>query len=167
MVYNIISFLILGGATMLMVVFSIAILSNPILAESTEDSAEVKSTVLLSPDYFVVIYEAGPRWIEGTDYLKTSLLQEHAKYMEELFARGIIVVGGPFLNGPLFTKTSGSGLAALLVLRVDSAEKAEKLIGSDPLVLNGIARITVYAWKDAFHKRLKIWFQEAEVPRKN
>ena len=76
---------------------------------------------------FVVDRPAGSEWVPGKGAREQPLWPEHAAFMDDLFARGVIALGGPFLDG--------SG--AMLVMRVADAETARELLAPDPWCTNG------------------------------
>ena len=78
----------------------------------------------------VVRVEAGPQWNGGP--IREQLgWDDHAVFIDELVARGVMVLGGPFADN------SGS----LMVFEgVDEAD-VRALVERDPFVLNGVFRI--------------------------
>ncbi len=76
---------------------------------------------------FVIDRPAGSEWVPGKGAREQPLWPEHAAFMDDLFARGVIELGGPFLDG--------SG--AMLVMRVADAETARELLAPDPWCSNG------------------------------
>ena len=62
----------------------------------------------VSETLFVVDRPAGSEWLPGKGAREQPLWPEHAAFMDDLFERGLIALGGPFLDG--------SG--AMVVLRV-------------------------------------------------
>ena len=76
---------------------------------------------------FVVDRPAGSEWVAGKGAREQPLWPEHAAFMDDLFARGLIALGGPFLDG--------SG--AMVVLRVESEAEARKLLAPDPWCSGG------------------------------
>ena len=49
---------------------------------------------------FVVDRPAGAEWVPGKGAREQPLWDEHAAFMDDLFERGLIALGGPFLDGP-------------------------------------------------------------------
>jgi uncharacterized protein YciI len=85
---------------------------------------------------FVVDRPAGSEWVAGKGAREQPLWPEHAAFMDDLFARGLIALGGPFLDG--------SG--ALVVLRTADEDQARELLAPDPWCsggrdIQGIGRI--------------------------
>jgi uncharacterized protein len=60
----------------------------------------------------------------------SSLRPNHREYMDELFAQGTLIAGGPF--------NDGSG--ALFVYDVDSVEDAQAIVDADPFLAGGAFR---------------------------
>jgi hypothetical protein len=76
---------------------------------------------------FVVDRPAGAEWVPGLGAREQPLWDEHAAFMDDLFARGVVYLGGPFLDG--------SG--ALVVLRASDAAEARALLADDPWCSGG------------------------------
>ena len=76
---------------------------------------------------FVVDRPAGAEWVPGKGAREQPLWDEHAAFMDDLFARGLIALGGPFLD------ESG----AMIVMRVDDEATARELLAPDPWCSNG------------------------------
>jgi uncharacterized protein YciI len=75
----------------------------------------------------VVRFRAGPTWVAGTPREQPGW-DEHAAFVDDLAARGIFVLGGPFADN------SGS----LVVLENVNADVARQLVEDDPFVHNGV-----------------------------
>ncbi|HYK07118.1 MAG TPA: hypothetical protein VEW11_05060 [Gaiellaceae bacterium] len=85
---------------------------------------------------FVVDRPAGSEWVPGKGAREQPLWPEHAAFMDGLFERGVIALGGPFLDG--------SG--AMLVMRVPDEGTARELLAPDPWCsgdrdIQGVGRI--------------------------
>jgi uncharacterized protein YciI len=76
---------------------------------------------------YVVDRPAGAEWVAGKGAREQPLWPEHAAFMDDLFERGLIALGGPFLDG--------SG--AMVVMRVRNEGEARDLLGVDPWCSNG------------------------------
>ncbi len=84
----------------------------------------------------LVRFRAGPAWTTGPPEDQTDW-DEHAKFVDELVARGQMVMGGPFSDH------SGS----MIVLENVDAEQARELVAADPFVVNGVFVVEdVRAW---------------------
>ena len=77
--------------------------------------------------FLVVLRRSGPEWDPGKPLEQQSGWPEHAAFMDDLFERGLIALGGPFLDG--------SG--AMVVLRVADEATARELLAPDPWCSNG------------------------------
>lgn len=77
--------------------------------------------------FFVVDRPAGAEWVSGKGAREQPLWDEHAAFMDDLFERGLIALGGPFLDD--------SG--AMLVMRVADEGEARELLEPDPWCSNG------------------------------
>ena len=81
----------------------------------------------MSETLFVVDRPAGSEWTPGKGAREQPLWDEHAAFMDDLFERGLIALGGPFLDG--------SG--AMVVLRVADEAEARALLAPDPWCSDG------------------------------
>jgi uncharacterized protein YciI len=80
---------------------------------------------------FLVIRSPGPRWVAGLGPRSQPLWDEHARFMDELFNGGLIVLGGPFADH--------SG--AVLVCEAANAADVRAALLPDPWVVNDIQDI--------------------------
>ena len=85
--------------------------------------------------YFLIIHLPGPAWIEGKSFQHQNLL-EHGEYIHNLYQRGILLEGGPFLDN-----TGGMAL-----IQVDEAAQAEEIINNDPAVIAGVFTAKLHPW---------------------
>ena len=76
---------------------------------------------------FVVDRPAGVEWVPGKGPREQPLWPEHAAFMDDLFERGLIALGGPFLDG--------SG--AMVVMRVPDERAAQEALRPDPWCSDG------------------------------
>jgi uncharacterized protein len=84
----------------------------------------------------VVRFRAGPTWTSGPPDDQPGW-DEHAAFVDDLVARGIMVMGGPFAD------YSGSAT----VLENVTEEEARALVAADPFVANGVFVVDdVRAW---------------------
>ncbi len=84
----------------------------------------------------VVRWRAGPTWTSGRPEDQPGW-DEHATFVDDLVARGIFVMGGPFAD------SSGS----LMLLENATAEQARDLVLQDPFVANGVFELEdVRSW---------------------
>jgi uncharacterized protein YciI len=84
----------------------------------------------------VVRWRAGPTWTNGPPEDQPGW-DEHAAFIDELVARGIMVMGGPLAD------YSGS----LTLLENVTEGEARELVLQDPFVLNGVFVLEdVRAW---------------------
>jgi uncharacterized protein len=84
----------------------------------------------------LVRFGAGPTWAGGPPDEQPGW-DDHAAFVDELVARGTMVMGGPFAD------YSGS----LIVLENVSEDEARELVARDPFVVNGVFVLEeVRAW---------------------
>jgi uncharacterized protein len=84
----------------------------------------------------VVRFRAGPTWGDGPPDDQPGW-DEHAAFVDELVARGTMVMGGPFAD------YSGSQI----ILENVGEDEARELVARDPFVANGVFVLEeVRAW---------------------
>ena len=84
----------------------------------------------------LVRFGAGPTWTSGPPEDQPGW-DEHAAFIDELIARGTMVMGGPFAD------YSGS----LIVLENVDEQEARALVADDPFIANGVFVLAdVRAW---------------------
>lgn len=84
----------------------------------------------------VVFHRPGPGWRAGTPYKEQPGVAEHVAYMKSLDARGVMVLGGPFLDD------SGG----MVVLSASSIDVARELAEADPGVRSGLLSAEIRTW---------------------
>ena len=85
-----------------------------------------------------VFLQPGPNWDHSKDVREQALWNEHAQFIDDLFARGVILMAGPF-------EPAGSG--ALVILNVNTPEEALAIYDRDPWKSGGILQIAdARAW---------------------
>ena len=70
-----------------------------------------------------VTLKPGPNWDHSKGVREQAYWDEHARFIDDLFARGVIMMVGPF---------TPEGTGALAVLDVNTAEKARAVYANDP-----------------------------------
>ena len=76
---------------------------------------------------FIVERPAGSAWVAGVDTREQPLWDEHAAFMDDLFARGSVVLAGPLVDG------AGD---AVVVMEAASAREVRELLAPDPWVVD-------------------------------
>src|SRR5262245_23729547 len=76
---------------------------------------------------YAVIYAPGPQWLAGRPVTEQNL-GAHRAYMAELYARGRVLLGGPFLDD------AGGGIA---LLRANGRDEVTALPAADPAIQEG------------------------------
>jgi uncharacterized protein YciI len=98
---------------------------------TVEDVSEPRPTV-----YYVLFHSPGPQWDDDFSFREQPGIGAHVGYMAGLLERGLIVMGGPYLDD------SGG----MMVSRVSNLEEAESLAREDPSVQTGLLTVEVKAW---------------------
>src|SRR5262249_10129128 len=77
---------------------------------------------------FLAFREPGPSWVPGVPTRQQPLWDEHAAFMDDLFARGHVVLAGPYADWS----------RALVILDAGDAAEAVALLRGDPWAKAGI-----------------------------
>ena len=70
-----------------------------------------------------VFLRPGPRWDQSKSVREQAYWDDHARFVDDLFARGVIMMVGPF---------QPDGTGALAILNVESAAEARAIYANDP-----------------------------------
>jgi uncharacterized protein YciI len=76
----------------------------------------VKKTVAL-------FLRPGPNWDPSKAVREQQFWDEHARFVDDLFARGVVMLAGPF---------APDGTGALVILNVETAGEARAIYAEDP-----------------------------------
>ena len=76
-----------------------------------------------------LILKPGPNWNYERGVREQEHWDEHARFVDDLFDRGLIMLAGPFIP---------EGAGALVILNIESAEEARALYANDPWARQGI-----------------------------
>ena len=76
----------------------------------------------MSTTLFLVFRNPGPSWVEGRHTREQPLWDEHAVFMDRLFEKGRVVLGGPYADGS----------PALVIVEARDREEAVALFADDP-----------------------------------
>jgi uncharacterized protein YciI len=90
---------------------------------------------------FVMEHAPGPGWEAGTDFREQPGIEDHFAFMSLLNARGVLVVGGPFMDG------APDRPVGMAVVRVASEDEADALAGQDQAVVKGLLTYRVRPWR--------------------
>ncbi|HLI71953.1 MAG TPA: YciI family protein [Ktedonobacteraceae bacterium] len=77
---------------------------------------------------FVVLWAHGPAWVEGQTVRVQPYWDEHAAFMDRLFAEGMIVLGGPFVDDT----------GAMGIFEAESEQDLADLLARDPFVIHEV-----------------------------
>jgi uncharacterized protein YciI len=86
---------------------------------------------------FLVFRDPGRSWVPGIATRRQPLWEEHATFMDALFERGRVVLGGPYADES----------RALVILEARDAGEARALLNGDPWATAGVLVVSqVIAW---------------------
>jgi uncharacterized protein YciI len=77
---------------------------------------------------YLVFRDPGPSWVKGLSSRQQPLWDEHAVFMDRLFAEGRIVLGGPYADSS----------RVLLIVETSGRDEAAELFRDDPWANRGI-----------------------------
>lgn len=92
--------------------------------------------------YYIFLLRKGPAWSPDSTPEISALQEEHLANLKRLAEMGKLVINGPLLDS---FATSGE-IRGIGVLKADSLEEAQELIGSDPMVKVGRLVFELHAW---------------------
>ena len=90
---------------------------------------------------YVIEHSPGPAWLDGVGFREQAGVDVHMTFMRSLHDRGLLVLGGPFLDD-----ADGSTHVGMAIVRAESLEAAAALASEDPSVAGGLLRIRVRPW---------------------
>lgn len=79
-----------------------------------------------------VFLQPGPNWNHSKSVREQAFWDEHARFVDDLFARGVILIAGPF---------EPEGTGALVILNVNTPEEAHAIYDRDPWKQQGILHV--------------------------
>ena len=91
-------------------------------------------------ELFVIEHLPGRAWLDGVGFREQPGVDVHMTFMRSLYDRGLLVLGGPFLDDAAGTHV---GMA---IVRAESHEVAAALASEDPSVEAGLLQIRVRRW---------------------
>lgn len=77
---------------------------------------------------FIILWAPGPAWISGKTVREQPYWEQHAAFMDSLFERGMVVLGGPFADA------TGS----LVVVEAENEHEVTALFTRDPFLVHDI-----------------------------
>jgi uncharacterized protein YciI len=89
---------------------------------------------------FVIEHSRGRAWLDGVGFREQAGVDVHMTFMRSLHDRGLLVLGGPFLDDADETHV---GMA---IVRAESQEAAAAIASEDASVAAGLLRIRVRPW---------------------
>jgi uncharacterized protein len=89
---------------------------------------------------FVIEHSPGRAWLDGVGFREQPGVDVHMAFMRSLHDRGVLVLGGPFLDDADGTHV---GMA---IIRAESQEAADALASGDASVAAGLLQIRVRPW---------------------
>ena len=107
------------------------------MAASQAPAAAPSPSARPSPDpgaFHAVFLKLGPKWDPAVPVRQQPGIGEHGRYMTELTANGVLVLGGPFLEDTAPRTASG----AMVVFATADAAEARRLMEVDPGVRAGL-----------------------------
>ena len=82
---------------------------------------------------FVLLWIPGSAWIEGETVREQPYWAQHASFIDQLFASGTVILGGPF------TDATGS----MVIAEAESEQAVADLFARDPFVVHEIFALSM------------------------
>ena len=89
---------------------------------------------------FVIEHRAGRAWLDGAGFREQPGVDVHMAFMRSLHDRGVLVLGGPFLDD------ADGAHVGMAIIRAGSHEAAATLAAEDPSVAAGLLEVRVRPW---------------------
>ena len=90
---------------------------------------------------FVIEHAPGSGWEAGTDFREQPGIEDHFAFMSSLHERGVLVIGGPFMD------EVGDRPVGMAVVRAASEDDADALAAQDQSVVKGLLTYRVRPWR--------------------
>jgi uncharacterized protein YciI len=97
---------------------------------------------------FVIEHSPGPAWADGVAYREQPGIGAHLEFMRSLHDRGLMVLGGPFLDD-----IAGAHVG-MAIVRAESLVAAGSLAAEDGSIGTGLLRYRVRPWMAAMGSAL-------------
>ena len=81
--------------------------------------------------FYAAVLRPGSLWNSEKTTREQPFWDEHARFMDEMFETGVVVLGGPFAD------RSGS----MVILAVESTERVRELCSHDPWTLRDVLHV--------------------------
>jgi uncharacterized protein len=95
--------------------------------------------------FFVIAHHRGPAWRDGVGMLEQPGIEAHVGFMRSLDRRGVMVLGGPFMDAD----DAADPIVGMAIVRAVDLAEAEALAAEDPSIELGLIRARVRAWNAA------------------
>lgn len=89
---------------------------------------------------FVLIYTSGPTWQMVKTEAELPFYREHCRHMDQFFATGQLLSGGPFLDHQ----------GALGLLAIEDEAQVRGIVAHDPFALAGVVEPRLHPWHDTY-----------------
>ena len=96
-------------------------------------------------DLHVIVHHRGPTWRAGVSLFEQEDVGLHIGFMRSLEERGLMVLGGPFLD----EDDRPDGIVGMAIVRAADLPAAEALAAEDPSIAAGLIVARVRPWKAA------------------
>jgi uncharacterized protein YciI len=91
-------------------------------------------------ELFVIEHSPGRTWLHGVGFREQPGVDVHMAFMRTLHDRGLLVLGGPFLD-----EADGAHVG-MAIIRAKSREAAATLASEDASVSAGLLQVRVRPW---------------------
>jgi uncharacterized protein len=125
--------------------FAALLLAAGVVCASAQTQTAPASQAQTPPamkSWFVRLIPPRSTFLQDMTESEQKLMQEHFVYLKDLYAKGVLIFGGPVLEP--------KGVYGVLVFEAATEEEARALASADPSVKSGMNRIEVAEMRVAF-----------------
>jgi len=110
--------------------------------EYNDEEARKEAEAMGMKVYYIYLLKKGPIWTADPSLEVEALQEAHLANFKRLADMGKLAINGPLLDS---FATSGE-IRGIGVLKADSMQEAQELIGTDPMVKVGRLAFELHAW---------------------
>ena len=119
------------------IVFNMIFLSIGFAQSDKKEQERLMPTV-----YYMVFLEIGEKWKNSEvsilrDPTLANIWMDHGQYMDEMNGKGVLVLGGPFLDNLEKFLQSMAIDGGMLLYKTATLQETEELVRNDPIIQSG------------------------------
>ena len=122
--------------------FQIILLNMFILSISFAQSHKNEQERLMPTVYYMVLLDIGEKWKNSEvsilhDPALANTWMDHSKYMDEMKEKGVLVLGGPFIDNLEKFLQNMAIDGGMLLYKTATIQETEELLRNDPIIKSG------------------------------